>query len=90
MKSFWKYNNECQFSPDIMALKHLFFLCVCWVPARGEVGSRGFVEGERTESPLPLGPSQGPTSQGFPLILQGMDWTAHLGAQVRAVAKLLA
>ena len=29
-------------------------------------------------------------SQGSPLILQGMDWTTHLGAQTRAVPKLLA
>lgn len=43
-----------------------------------EVGSKSFVRGERTESPVPLGPSQEPTSQGYLLILQGLGWTVHL------------
>ena len=73
MKLFWKYSNECQFSPDILVLKHLFFVCVCWALLEGRWGAEALlgVREQRAQCPLDIPPR----SQGSPLILQGMDWT---------------
>ena len=54
MKLFWKYNNECQFSPDILVLKHLFFVCVCWALLEGRWGAEALlgVREQRAQCPL--------------------------------------
>ena len=54
MKFFWKSSNEYQFSPDILALKHVFFVCVCWALLEGRWGAEALlgVRDQRAQCPL--------------------------------------
>ena len=56
MKFFWKSSNECQFSPDILALKNVFFVCVYWALLEGSWGD------QKAQCPLDTTPQE----PGFP------------------------
>ena len=58
VKLFWKYSNECQFSPDILVLKHLFLVYVCWTLLEGRWGADALlgVRERRAQCPLDTHP----------------------------------
>ena len=63
MKLFWKYSNECQFSPDILALKCLFFVYECWTLLEGRSGADALLGVREQRAQCPLDTPQEP---GFP------------------------